>query len=78
MSKFDKVSARLSFSPKYRRAVAEKCYKTFNFHEQRSYEYIFGVYKCPNFSIFLGLVYLWGLKFPKCSIFLGFSKIDCV
>ena len=32
VGKFDKVSARLSFSTKYRRAVAKKCYKTFNFH----------------------------------------------
>ena len=74
MRKFDKVE----FFTKISQGSFRKCYKTFNFHVQRSYEYTFGVYKCHNFSIFLGLVYFWGLKFPKLSIFFGFSKIDCV
>ena len=59
MRKFDKVSARLSFSPKYRRAVAENAIKPLIFIYlgamsifwglQMSYfQYIFGL------SIFLG------------------------
>ena len=55
-----------------------KCYKTFSFHAQWSYEYTFGVSKCPKSIIFLGWVYFWGVKCPKFGIFLGFSKIYCV
>ena len=59
MRKLEKVSARLSFSPKYRRAVAENAIKPliFMYHEAVSIflgstnvliQYIFGM------SIFLG------------------------
>ena len=67
MRKYDKVSARLRFSPKYLREVAENSIKPLE-----------------AMSIFLGskivlnLVYFWGLRCPKFSIFLGFSKIFCV
>ena len=66
MRKFDKVSARLSFSPKYRRAVAENAIKPLIFMYLE--------------AIFLGStnvlisVYFWGLKFPKFSIFWVFQK----
>ena len=72
MRKLDKMSARPSFSPKHCRAVAENAIKPliFMYHEAM--------------SIFLGStnvlisVYFWGLKCPKFSMFLGFSKTYCV
>ena len=72
MRKFGKMCARLSFSSKYCRAVAENAIKPLIFMYLEAT------------SIFLGStnvlisVYFWGLKFPKFSIFLGFSKIYCV
>ena len=53
MRKFDKVSAGLSFSPRYCRADAEKAiiYLVFIYREAMS---IFWGQKCPKFSIFLG------------------------
>ena len=64
MRKFDKVSARMSFSSKYCREVAENAMKPliFMYHEAMSIEYIF-----------------WGLKVSLLqyifvlSIFLGFK-----
>ena len=74
MRKFDKVSARLSFSPTYCRAVAENAIKpsVFMCHEARNR--FSGSKNVPNFVYFwieyilgsrkvLNLVYFW--VFPK-------------
>ena len=72
-----RLSARLSFSPKYRRAVAENAIKPFSmYHEAMS---IFLGSTNVLISVCFGAEYIFGgLKFPKFSIFLGFSKIYCV
>ena len=63
MRKFDKVSARLSFSPKYRRAVAENAIKPLIFMYLEAMSIFLGS-KNVLISVYFGL-----------SIFLG-SKIS--
>ena len=60
MRKFDKVSARLSFSPNYCRAVAETAIKhlVFMCHEAMSVFWV--LKKVPN------LVYFWVFKIILC------------
>ena len=53
MRKFDKVSARLSFSPKYRRAVAENAIKPLIFMYNESMSMFLG------FTNVLISVYFW-------------------
>ena len=79
MRKLDKVSARLSFSPKYCRAVAKDAIKPLvvMYHEAVSI-ISWGSKNVLNLVYFLVGVYFWGPKCPKYRIFLGFSKIFCV
>ena len=75
MRKLDKVCARLSFSPKYPRVVAENVIKPliFMYHEAMS---IFLGSTNVLISVYFGLsIFFWGLKFPKFNTFLDFSKI---
>ena len=54
MRKFDKVSARLSFSPQYCRAVAENAMTPLVFMYHEGMTIFLGSKKCPRFSKFLG------------------------
>ena len=56
MRKLDKVSARLSFSPKYGKAVAENAIKSLVLMYHEAICIFLGSKKCPEFSIFLGFL----------------------
>ena len=74
MRKFDKVSARLSFSPKYCRAVVKNAIKTFIFMHDEARSIFLGSKDVPNL-VYFWVAYTFGVRNALNLVyFLAFQK----